>query len=305
MKLLYVVHQFMPEYTTGTEVATLRLAKAVQKNGHSVSVLTSSLHEESLWKGVTSEGLRWDCKDGVPVYAVPASLISDPYGFAPGEHPNATNIFTKFFNRFDFDLVHVMHSLRMLDALTVIGAMRVPYVMTLTDFFSICYRINYIRRSGEICDASFGGKACDTLCKIGVSAERRQRHLRSVLAGAAERVVCSNFARQQYQRECPDLFFKIIPHGIELHRFPKRAISKEQDEIVFGYLGTISKKKGTDVLVNAFFRANTPNTKLIIVGEAPEHSDVISEISLFQSKTLKFLSEALSKPRTFPASSQG
>jgi glycosyltransferase involved in cell wall biosynthesis len=279
VKLLYIVHQFMPEYTTGTEAVAFRLAKAAQRSGHAVTVLTCSTESGSLWRGTTPEGLRWASVNGVPVYALPAALVSDSYGFAPGVDATARVIFSKFIANGEFDLVHVMHSMRMLDALAVVKGLGIPYVITLTDFFTICYRINHIRASGDHCDGSSGGEACEASCKIAnVRIDKRQRRLREILASATERIACSQFVKEQFERECPNLAFRVIPHGIDLLKFSPREFNNNTDEIVFGFLGTLSEAKGIDILVNAFLEADVVNGKLVIVGPVYGNLDVESRI---------------------------
>lgn len=280
MKLLYIVHQFMPEYATGTEVVAFRLAKAAQRSGHSVTVLTCSTESALLWRGATPEGLRWTSVSGVPVYALPAALVSDPYGFAPGVDVKARDIFSKFIESGDFELVHVMHSLRMLDAVAIIKEIGIPYIVTLTDFFTICYRINHVRVSGVLCDGSSGGEACQAAsCRIAnVRIDERQERLRKILASAIERIACSQFVKEQFERECPNLAFRVIPHGIDLLKFSPRDSKDEGDEIVFGFLGTISEVKGIDILVNAFLDADVVNGKLVIVGPVHGSRDVESRI---------------------------
>jgi len=279
MKLLYIVHQFMPEYATGTEVVAFRLAKAAQRSGHAVMVLTCSTESASLWRGTTPEGLRWTSVSGVPVYALPAALVSDPYGFAPGVDVKARDIFFKFVANGEFELVHVMHSWRMLDAVEIVKELGIPYIVTLTDFFTICYRIILIRASGAVCDGSSGGEACHASCNIAnVRIDKRQRRLREVLASATERIACSQFVKEQFERECPNLAFRVIPHGIDLLKFSPREIDNDADEIVFGFLGTLSEAKGIGILVDAFLDADVVNGKLVIVGPVYRNRDVESRI---------------------------
>jgi glycosyltransferase involved in cell wall biosynthesis len=279
MKILYIVHQFMPEYTTGTELVAFRLAKAAQRIGHAVTILTCSTESALLWRGVTPEGLRWTSISGVPVYALPATLVSDPYGFAPGVDVKARDVFAKFLENSEFELVHIMHLLRMLDAVTIIRRIGVPYIITLTDFFSVCYRINHIRVSGELCEGSSGGEACQAACTIAnVRIDERQRRLREILASASERIACSEFVKEQFERECPNLAFRVIPHGIDLLKFSPRDFNDDTDETVFGFLGTLSEAKGIDILVSAFLDADVVNGKLVIVGPFHGSRDVEARI---------------------------
>src|SRR4030067_3340851 len=40
MKIVLTVHQFLPEFSTGTEILTYETAKKLRENGHDVSVVT-------------------------------------------------------------------------------------------------------------------------------------------------------------------------------------------------------------------------------------------------------------------------
>jgi glycosyltransferase involved in cell wall biosynthesis len=279
MKLLYIVNQFVRECATGTEALTFRLAKAAQRSGHAVTVLTCSTDSDSHWRGTTPEGLRWASASGVPVYALPAALVSDPYGFAPGIDVTAKDIFCRFVANGGFDLAHVIHSLRMLDAVEIVRGLGIPYIVTLTDFFAVCYRINYIRASGTPCGGSSGGGACQVLCKVAdVNIVKRQRRLRAVLASATERIACSQFVKNRFEQECPDLTFRVIPHGIDLLRFTGVEVNRDVTKIVFGYCGTMSEAKGIDILVNAFLEADVVDGKLVIVGVVHGNHDVESRV---------------------------
>ena len=41
MKILLVVHQFLPDYSSGTEILTLHSAMELKSRGHEVQVLTA------------------------------------------------------------------------------------------------------------------------------------------------------------------------------------------------------------------------------------------------------------------------
>ena len=70
MRILFVVHQFMPEFRAGTEQVTLNLAKSAQRGGHHVDVVTCSLREPSLWLRVDKGGVRFSTIEGIPVYGL-------------------------------------------------------------------------------------------------------------------------------------------------------------------------------------------------------------------------------------------
>src|ERR1044072_1702547 len=71
MRVLYVCHQFFPEYYTGTERYVLDLAKQVQRMSHSVSVLTDATKAVGIQKSAGDPvSRRMYDHEGVPVIAL-------------------------------------------------------------------------------------------------------------------------------------------------------------------------------------------------------------------------------------------
>jgi glycosyltransferase involved in cell wall biosynthesis len=171
-------------------------------------------------------------------------------------------------DRPDFDLVHVMHSMRLLDALEIISKRSIPYVMTLTDFFSICYRINLIDAGGMLCEGSTGGKRCASTCPLeSINAEFIVRHdrFRELLGSASARVAVSQFVARHFRNEWSDLEFLVVEHGIDLSKFGPRS-SPPHDQLVFGFVGTIGRAKGILPLIEAFRESGVSNSRLEIIG---------------------------------------
>ena len=166
MRILFIVHQFRPEYATGTETVIFNIAKACQRAGHGATVLTCALHDAAGWTVAPEDGLWFTTVQGLPVYGVPATLVSNPFGVCAAEEFAAKELVRRFLSDKTFDVAHIGHSLRMLPAIEVLTEVNLPYVVTLTDFFPLCYRINLIRISGDPCDGPHGGRACLTHCPV-------------------------------------------------------------------------------------------------------------------------------------------
>jgi hypothetical protein len=49
VKIIYLIHQFYPEFYTGTEKFILNLASMMQKAGNKVKVVTYSFYEDSIY----------------------------------------------------------------------------------------------------------------------------------------------------------------------------------------------------------------------------------------------------------------
>lgn len=272
MRILYVIHQFMPEFATGTERVTMNIAKVQQRNGHYAEILTCSVRGPSFWQH-EADGLRQAVVNGIRIFALPRASLGEFAEFDDDIINERTNsVISSFLDRGAYDLVHVMHPMRMLPVIKIIRDRAIPYIVTLSDYFSICYRINLKRPDDSICSGPEGGKACNAYCVgSGVTRERlaaRSRRLSESLLTASDVVAPSDFVASIYRMEFPNLPIRIIAHGIDLPRFRRSRRDNEGGPIVFGYIGTLSKAKGVHVLAEAFARAAPPNAHLEIVGSA-------------------------------------
>jgi glycosyltransferase involved in cell wall biosynthesis len=209
---------------------------------------------------------------GLPVYGVPTALVSSPFGVCAADEPEAKELVRQFLSDHRFDVAHIGHSMRMLPAIEALIEAKLPYVVTLTDFFPLCYRVNLIRNSGDSCDGPHGGRSCLTHCPVEFDPAWRLERFHGMLAGARARVACSDFVRRQYTRAFPELAFETLSHGVDVVRACATALEKREDAGVrFGFLGTLSAIKGVTLLLEAFARADLPRSSLEIIG--PAHGD--------------------------------
>jgi len=141
LKIVLLVHQFVPEYSSGTEVLTYETAKALQKQGHDVIVFTGFPA-----KGELKDSERFDryIHDGIRVERFRHSYtpMGDQSNVLEMEYNN--KLFGSYFREFlkyeKPDLVHFFHLSRLsatpIDACKELG---IPTVMTPTDFWLICH----------------------------------------------------------------------------------------------------------------------------------------------------------------------
>jgi glycosyltransferase involved in cell wall biosynthesis len=163
MRILFIIHQFFPEFSTGTERFTLNVAKMHQRNGHRVDVLCCALGDGALWQGEVNN-MRRAVVDGIPVYGLPRPYLGDHAELGIGEYGAAKPLLESFLDQREYDVVHVTHSMRMLPAIELVRDRSIPYVLTLTDFYTICHRINLVRPDGALCGGPQRGEACQKYC---------------------------------------------------------------------------------------------------------------------------------------------
>lgn len=159
MRVLYALHQFFPRHITGTETYTYGLAKAMQRRGHEVAVLC---YEHSHFEGIPSQGIRNDQYDGIPVrrFCYDPKLSPNPvyyeyYNPLIGEWARA------YFSEFKPDIVHFTHCAFITSApIEAARILQIPTILTLTDFWFICPRMQMLRENEELCE----GPKKDTDC---------------------------------------------------------------------------------------------------------------------------------------------
>src|SRR5581483_11300270 len=134
MRIMFIIHQFMPEFASGTERFTLNVAKLHQRNGHFVEVLTCAVGDGSAWPA-TARGLRHAVIEGVPVYALPRGLLGPLAELGADDGERARPLLAEFIDGGRYDLAHVTHTMRMLPAVEIVRDKSIPYLVTLTDYF--------------------------------------------------------------------------------------------------------------------------------------------------------------------------
>lgn len=140
MKVLFTVHQFLPEFTSGTESLTFDVAQALLARGHEVAVFTGHPAPETL-----EDGGRFDryTHEGIPVerFHHNHAPMGGETNVAALEYNN--RFFAAYFRqrlaRLKPDVVHFFHLQRLsASAIDVCHELGIPMVLTPTDFWLVC-----------------------------------------------------------------------------------------------------------------------------------------------------------------------
>lgn len=153
MKVLLTVHQFLPDYTNGTEVLTCSVALELIARGHEVHVLTAYPDDK-----VMPDEERFDEYDykGIHVYRFHHDFIPMAGHTSKVEltYDNrlATDYFARIVARFRPDVVHFFHLSRLGSGLIEHAAqVRIPAFMTPTDFWAVCITGQLMLCDGSKC----------------------------------------------------------------------------------------------------------------------------------------------------------
>jgi glycosyltransferase involved in cell wall biosynthesis len=183
LKVLTVVHGFPPESWAGTEVLSLTLARALRDRGHELAFFVRSPGKP----GVTDRSVFREDFDGFRVHRFVNHLAfsgtDESYRFAPAE-----GAFDRVLREERPDVVHLQHMIHLSTGLVDrCRAAGVPCVVSLSDFWARCSRVQLIRPDRHNCTRPPPGLGCVACVKEKPGLIAPLATLDRVLGGAVER----------------------------------------------------------------------------------------------------------------------
>lgn len=277
MRILFVLHQFFPEFAGGTERVALNLARMAQRAGHHVHVLACTVEPERCGGVPVDQPVAGCFKaawEGIPVTLVPRSLLPASADISFETDDALADRLAAWMDGERFDIAHVLHTMRMGSAVLAAQRCGLPYVLTLTDFFLPCARINLVTLQGKCCAGPDGGrrcaKDCDTAPWTPESYRQRYEQAASMLAAAAERVAPSKYVAARYLESFPGLSCKVIAHGVDLLALAQAASAAPPSApprgLRLAYIGGVVPQKGLDVLLRALALLPGRDLRLQVIG---------------------------------------
>jgi glycosyltransferase involved in cell wall biosynthesis len=273
MKILYLVHQFYPEFQSGTEKVILNNALMAQQSGNKVKVITYSFYEDTFYEkeknGILSREFIYK---GIPVIAF--KYKNQPINLHISLESRALNGFAEEVIKSESpDIVHVGHSMRVHEFIRVARERNIPYLLTLTDFFLLCPKVILAPNDHSLCSGPKNGTACRNLCKEFSEdfISNRLKTAQDFLKNSKAIVAPSKFVANIYKQEFNELNIYIVNHGIQ-YKYIKQnnRTYASGDKLVFGYAGNLSYHKGIHILLRAFSGIKDDNIKLILYGSGQD-----------------------------------
>jgi glycosyltransferase involved in cell wall biosynthesis len=272
MNILYIIHQFYPEFHTGTEKFLLNLASAIQRDAHFAQIVSYTISDQQEFRHSQDLLVREYSYRGLPVTSIRHQKLPLDIN-ASVANPDIYQFATEFLlKKYSYDLVHIAHSMRLASFAKAALDLGIPYLFTLTDFWLICPRIILqTSTKGTLCVGPEGGQACSRYCPEFQPAfiQNRMAAAKMMLSGARAVVSPSKFLAAVFEKEFPDLKIHVIPHGMD-PRYLKSNTRKyrRDDKITFSYCGGLSPHKGVHLLLRAFLDLNPRNAELKLHGSA-------------------------------------
>ncbi len=305
MKILQVVHSFLPHTKAGAEVYSYVLSKELSKR-HEVFVFFRVNRPQE-----REHSLIHSRFEGLETYA-----INNTFRLCHSFEGTYNNVvidreFGILLDRIKPDIVHIHHLLFLSHGIiNEIKKRDIPIIFTLHDYWLICYRGQLIKDDLAVCKGNSVAECRDCLKyllrikKYSLYSYRiLRRKLPSSILALLKRFYLltgkSNPLKEVEKRKdsiediCSkiDLFIapshfiknkfiehgfikeKILycPHGFDFRNYTY--VSKNESKILrFAYMGTLLPMKGVDILISAFKGLKTENVELSIYGKLFSYS---------------------------------
>jgi glycosyltransferase involved in cell wall biosynthesis len=269
MNILYVVNDFFPRYYGGVERYVLNVGKQMQRMGHRVKVLTYGM--EDIGNGYSKSGdifIKHYVYETIPVISVRHVEIPGDIGFRIHDDILGKNLYD-FLKGQNIDLIHMGHPMKFSPIVSVAKDLGVPVLLTLTDFWLLCPRGRFFKPDYSPCNSPAAGHKCLKECGFEQSVLERYQAAEKLFRTVDRLIAPSRFISKIFEMNGWQGKIHLVRHGVD-YRYVKPAERKrrgDEDPIVLGYTGLITKFKGVDLLVESFRRVRSDKVSLQLYGD--------------------------------------
>jgi glycosyltransferase involved in cell wall biosynthesis len=268
LRILICSSFFPPHYLGGAELIAYKQGKILQQMGHDVRVFSGRLgghwfrtHRVTHEKGpfqITRvslsaqdiSGTSWDFKS-----------------------PEIAGAFDRMLGEFRPDVVHFHNivglSIGMIDQCY---RRQIPTVMTLHDYWGICFKNTFLKNNGNIC--THGGLACLD-CRemlaghLPLPSPVRNAHSLFALRQVDRLITPSRYVAAQYiANGLPSDKFAVIQNGIDTESFAPH--QRRAGKLTLGFIGHLGYHKGLDILLHALSLMDATQVRLLVVGSGED-----------------------------------
>ncbi|MBD3244423.1 MAG: glycosyltransferase [Candidatus Moranbacteria bacterium] len=229
MKILQVVHQFLPNYSTGTENYTYDLAKSFVKN-HKDKVYIFTTEPDSKIKQI-----KYYKKDKIQIIKVYKKKKAFTLKQAYIDY-RMEEIFKELVERIKPDIVLFQHFLNhSLGYYKILETKKIPYIFFVHDYWFMCPNIRAMKNNYQNCEIlnlsrcrgcagsylnkriPFAAKVIQYLFWNKNQLKKRIREIEKMLQKAKKIIVFSNFSKKMLTRNLKvnPKKIKIVAHGIK------------------------------------------------------------------------------------------
>ncbi|MBN2325776.1 MAG: glycosyltransferase [Candidatus Omnitrophica bacterium] len=179
MKILQVIHDFLPKHQAGSELYCCHLSQALRARGCDVRLFYSEIDHES-----ANYAMRQGVYDGLPFWEIvnnhAYASFEETY-----ENPLIEKAFAECLDAFRPDIVHFHHLLGLSFGCVRLSKEKgVPVVFTLHDYWLTCPRGGgqRFRGEGEICHQVDESLCAECISRYSFGAQRGVRLIKRILS---------------------------------------------------------------------------------------------------------------------------
>jgi glycosyltransferase involved in cell wall biosynthesis len=179
MRILLLVHDFLPAHPSGTEVYTGALALRLAERGHEVRLFATE--KDISRPHLALERRTWE---GLTVHELVNNLFYADFR-ETWDYPPAEAAFERVLDEFRPDVVHVMHLLYLsVGCVEAARRRKVPVFFTLHDFWLQCARFGQrIHADGAVCHTIDFDRCGTCLARLKFAQSPFERGAARVIAG--------------------------------------------------------------------------------------------------------------------------
>lgn len=299
MRVLHLVHQYLPRWVGGVEIYTHTVARALNQAGHTAAVFVRE-NEEG--------GLRHTLYEGVSVYRWLGGRQSEIYRWVAtlGDAPTQA-AFVRVLAEFQPEVVHIQHLLGLPASIVSILVKRnIPHVMTLHDYNLLCANTKLLTNdTGQSClgPRAYVNCARCGATKAGVRADLRRfapvlapifalraQPLRNVLRRVKHFIAPTEFVRTMHIKQgLSASAVRVLDYGVEIPDAPSIPVRAE-GALRVAFVGSVARLKGVHILVSAFNHL-PHDAELRIAGDLTRQPDYVAEVrAMAHHPNIHFLS---------------
>jgi glycosyltransferase involved in cell wall biosynthesis len=305
MKILMIIHQFLPRHVAGSEVYTYRLAQALQGRGHRVELFFTEIRPERPQYELTQGEI-----DGIPYFEAVHNRI-----FASFRHTYCDEEMERLFRRVldetAPDIVHIQHLyLHSIGYIDLIRRHGLPIVYTLHEYMLMCLNGGLLLRPGPTPCPAPEPMACARCAAVAhpnlpavprrsailtarlqrlaaklrlrfapvrskdgneraflPAVRLRRREIQAALSRVNLFVAPSRFLQQRFAEDGMISSDRMIYSDYGFSVAPFAGIRRSRSPLLrVGYVGTISEYKGVHLIVEAFREIHEPGMECRIYG---------------------------------------
>jgi glycosyltransferase involved in cell wall biosynthesis len=305
MKILLVTSFFPPTRTAGTEILTFKYAQTLLARGYQVQVLCAGDWENGrrYWNGYQDEIYQ-----NIPVRRINLNWNKSPNPNAYlYNNPRVQQHLQDWLNHWKPDLVHITSCITLsASVITSVKMLGLPVVLTLTDFWFICPRINLLKYDKTLCSGITTSQECircllwDSniyrklvnesgdafatwvfeenskipiinrqrgLRGMALNIGQRKKYLKDILNYINNIIAPSAHLREIIQQNGIQRDIQVIQYGHDLTWLEGFSKTPSGKKVRFGYIGQIIPAKGIHILLEAYgLHKNNGRSELHIYG---------------------------------------